>query len=84
MADKQEILDELLKQADGGKILDQAGSRLDNLIHMAKYQHYTKEEFIEVLPTLCLSIQIVDGKNMDEDMARIIEYVNDRWDYVNN
>ena len=84
MTDKYAVFDELLKQVDGGKIVDKAGPKVDALIKRAKDANYTKEEFVEELPRLLVSSRIVDGNNLDEDVARITAYVNFRWDYVNN
>ena len=82
MTDKDKFadLEEVLEQVSGGKIMDQANTKIDALIKRAKTYNYTKEEFLEQLPELVVDVKIVDGNNMDEDMQRIRAYVNYRWD----
>ena len=80
MTDKDKVLDELLKQVNGGKILDNTQSKINNLIKRAKDSGMDKEELKRQLPGLLVDLRISDGNNLGEDVMRVSMYIDYYWD----
>ena len=80
MTDKNTVLDESLKQVNGGKLADNAKPKIDNLIKRAKNSGMDREELKRQLPGLLVDLRISDGNNLSEDVMRVSMYIDYYWD----